>query len=367
MRMAGTEGLYPLTFEPELKEKVWGGRGLASALGKSLPPEEPVGESWEAHGGSVIAGGPLAGRTLDDARRELGAALLGERLAGFGDAPFPLLFKYIDASDWLSVQVHPDDRYAVEHTGHPYGKTEAWCIIRVAPGARLVHGWTRDTAADEVAAAVRENRLEELLEYVPVRAGDVVFVPAGTVHAIGDGIVLAEIQQSSDTTYRLYDWGRMGLDGEPRELHVEESLRTLQYARTERHTIPPLSLVRDGVTRTHLVACRYFALERLESDGAAAEVGTGGGSFALVSALDGPVRLRWDGGELELERGRTALLPAALDVRVGGDAPYGVLRMYVPDLVGDVIEPLRSAGRTMDEIVALGGDARTNDVLAVSR
>ena len=356
-------GLYPLVFEAELKEKIWGGRRLGEALGKELPPgETPIGESWEARGGSVVANGPLGGRTLDDLKAEMGAALVGERVAGMEGEVFPLLFKYIDASEWLSVQVHPDDGYARERLGQPYGKTEAWYIVSAEPGAQLVHGWKEPTTAGAVGEAVRENRLEGLLEYVPVTAGDVVFVPAGTVHAIGGGIVLGEIQQSSDTTYRLYDWGRVGFDGKPRELHLEESLRTLYYGLTTPHKTSPVE-VRDGdVTRRFLTACRHFALESVEG-GVPWELGGDGGSFQFVSPLDGAVRLSWPGGELELGRGRTALVPAGLGgCRVSAGGGYRLLRMWAPDLLSEVVAALRAAGCGAKEITGLGGDLEHNDL-----
>ena len=357
--------LYPLTFRPELKDKVWGGRRLGEVLGKQLPPDVPIGESWEAYGGSVVEDGALAGHSVDELVEEYGERLVGTTIAGLRDKPFPLLFKYIDASEFLSVQVHPDDSYAAEHTGYPYGKTEAWYIVHADPGAKIVHGWKRATTAEEVEAAVRENRLEELLEYVEVSPGDAVFVPAGTVHALGGQIVLGEIQQSSDTTYRLYDWGRMGFDGKPRELHVEESLRTLLYEETREHTVTPLRIEQGGATRTVLLACRYFAAEVLEGS-APLELELDGERFELLSALPGDITLEWDGGSLVLGRGRTALLPAALGSwRASSPEGYKLLRMYPPDLLSDVVRPLREAGYSDEEIVRLGGDARTNDLSPV--
>ena len=360
--MAERNALYPLVFQPEIKDKVWGGRRLGDVLGKALPPDVPIGESWEVHGESVVANGGHTGRTLDQVRADLGSALMGNQPPV---EVFPLLFKYIDASEYLSVQVHPGDAYAREHTGYPYGKTEAWYIVHAEPGSQLVHGWKRPTSAAEVKAAVQENRLEELLAYVSVMPGDVVYVPAGTVHAIGGGIVLGEIQQNSDTTYRLYDWGRMGFDGKPRELHVEDSLKTLYYPHTDGHKIQPAELRDGGVLRRYLVACRYFVLENLEGDGDGVIPPTSS-SFQLISPLAAPVRLVWDGGELELERGRTALLPAGLTgCRVVADGGYRVLRAYVPDLQHDVAVPLREAGVSEERIVALGGDREHNDLVPV--
>ncbi len=343
--------LYPLTFEPELKDKIWGGRRLEEFLGKPLPGDLPVGESWEVHGGSVVASGPYGGRTLDDLRAELGAALVGRVASGHPENIFPLLFKYIDASDVLSVQVHPDDAYAREHEGYPLGKTESWYIVHADAGAKLVHGWKRPTRREEVAEAVRESRLEDLLEYVEVSVGDVVFVPAGTVHAIGGGIVLGEIQENSDITYRLYDWGRVGFDGRPRELHVERSLDVLDYGATPVHRTKPVTHYLDGVTRSFRVGCGYFVMESLEGS-RAARVEGGDSSFRIVSSLEGPVGLSWPGGETRLERGRTAVLPAAL-TEWGldpEDSHYRVLVMYVP------------SGRGADPKLPLGPEASDLEV-----
>ncbi len=363
--MSHTHRLYPLTFRPELKEKVWGGRRLETAVGKDLPPDQPIGESWETHGGSIVEEGPYAGRTLDSLVEELGHKLVGTALSGLHDRPFPLLFKYIDASEFLSVQVHPDDSYAAEHLGYPYGKTEAWYVVSAEPGAQLVHGWKRQTSPAEVEAAVKENRLEELLEYVEVSSGDVVFVPAGLVHAIGGGIVLGEIQQSSDITYRLYDWGRMGLDGKPRELHVDESLRTLNYDVTERHKLASLEVGEGSATRRQLVACRYFVAELVESD-SEWEIHLNGDRFELLSSLRCPVEVEWSGGKIRLDKGRTVLLPAELRrVRVACSEGFQLLRMYPPDLVHDVVQPLREAGHPDEAILALGGGRKNNDLFPV--
>lgn len=363
--MSQSQTLYPLTFEPELKDKIWGGRKLESVLGKELPPDTPIGESWEVHGGSVVATGPYAGRTLDDLVEELGVSLTGSALAGPPGRVFPLLFKYIDASEVLSVQVHPDDEYAQERAHYPYGKTEAWYIIHADPGAQLVHGWRRPANPEQVEVAVQENRLERLLEYIDVSAGDVVFVPAGTVHAIGGGIVLAEIQQSSDITYRLYDWGRVGFDGKPRELHVQESLETLNYDVTRQHKVPSIEIGARGTSRRFLVACRYFAVESLEGS-SPVELSLSGKRFEILSVLDGAAGIAWSGGEVSLAKGRTALLPAGMgDWKLVPDGSCRVLRMYPPDLAREVFEPLARSGCTKDEITPLGGDPKYNDLMEV--
>ena len=217
--------LYPIKLQPVLHVKVWGGRKLAERLNKTMPSTEPYGESWELHGAARVRNGSLRGRSLAELTREYGAELIGQ-----GSDPadgFPLLAKFIDANDWLSIQVHPDDAQARLLEGEPRGKTEAWVVLDADEGAKLVIGLEPGSGREQLADAIQQNRLEDLLVYTEVKSGDVLYVPANTVHALGPGILIYEIQQSSDITYRLYDWGRMGLDGRPRELHIDKGLASL--------------------------------------------------------------------------------------------------------------------------------------------
>ena len=204
--------LYPLLLNPILVERIWGGTRLAGLLGKPLSGAR-IGETWESAAEARVANGPLAGETLGALSRAHGPRLIGTRPRVTEDAPFPLLAKFIDAEAVLSVQVHPDDSYARTQLGEPFGKTEAWYIVAADPGAVIYHG-LRDLAdADAVAGALRRGAIRDHLCAVSVHAGDTLFTPAGTVHAIGAGIILYEIQQYSDATLRLYDWDRVGDDG----------------------------------------------------------------------------------------------------------------------------------------------------------
>jgi mannose-6-phosphate isomerase len=222
--------LTPLVFEPILKERVWGGRLLGSALGRRLPEDEtPYGESWELvdleADQSVVRDGPLAGSTLGALVARLGERLLGH--AALDGGSFPLLIKLIHAASVLSVQVHPDAETARRLGGRP--KSEAWYILEAEPGASLYLGLAQGVDRASFERAMREGRLEELLVPVPARAGDLVPVRPGTVHAIGAGVLLAEVQQPSDTTYRVFDWNRLGLDGKPRTLHEREALESIHF------------------------------------------------------------------------------------------------------------------------------------------
>ncbi len=309
---------YPLQFTPVFKETIWGGRSLETVLGRKIP-DGRVAESWEIaahpHGQTLIANGLLAGQTLTDAQRRWGEALLGSRnRRAVESGKFPLLIKLLDANDWLSVQVHPDDAYGLAHEGE-YGKTEMWVVLHAQPGAELIYGLRRDVTRGQFVQAVDENRVEDVLQRVAVSKGDVVFVPAGTVHALGPGIVVAEVQQNSDTTYRLYDWGRMGADGKPRELHIDRGLEVIDWQQTEPGLVVPqiAPAGQKGVGVEHLAQCPYFQTERILVG--AGRVYTGectGETFEIWALLSGTVRLEWAGGAMDLAGVSWVLLPASL-------------------------------------------------------
>ncbi len=222
-----TGEIYPLTFDPVFRDYIWGGRNLETLFGRRLPPGI-VAESWEISGHpsspTRVNAGPLAGLTLPQVQERLGERLVGVR-SGWATSRgrFPLLVKLLDANRPLSVQVHPPDDYALEHEGD-LGKTEMWYVLHARPGAELIYGLAHETTPTEFRAALEAGELESLLHRLPVRVGDVIFIPTGMLHALLEGIVVAEIQQNSDTTYRVYDWGRVGADGKPRPLHVDKAL-----------------------------------------------------------------------------------------------------------------------------------------------
>ncbi|MCA1553336.1 MAG: class I mannose-6-phosphate isomerase, partial [Chloroflexi bacterium] len=300
--------LYPLLLEPMLHEKVWGGRRLAPVVNKTLKPNATVGESWEVCEESRVTNGAHRGQSVRELLARNASALLGN---GASDEPFPLLFKFIDAQQDLSVQVHPDDALAQQLEGEPYGKTEAWYILHAEPNARLIHGFKRDVDEATVREQLARGTIEELLAYVPVQRGDVVFVPAGTVHAIGSGIVLAEIQQHSDTTYRLYDWNRKDDAGKARELHIDKALQAAELHALHMHKIAPLVLRAANADRWLLVACRPFVLERMDVR-TRADL-TMPVKFQIVSLIEGAAQIAHRGLVVTVEQGQTLLLPAQSD------------------------------------------------------
>jgi mannose-6-phosphate isomerase len=303
--------LYPFLLEPALHVKVWGGRRLESLMHKSLPTDEPYGEAWEVHDSSTIRNGPLAGRSLGEALKTHGAALVGPN---FDPAEgFPLLAKLIDATDWLSVQVHPNDEQARELEGQPRGKSEAWYVLSAEPGAKLVIGVQPGTGRAEVAHAIRNNALNDLLVYTEVLTGNALYMPAGTIHALGPGLLIYEIQQSSDTTYRLYDWGRMGLDGEPRPLHVEKSIAVANL-----ETLPAIKHSADNpLPIVDIVQSPYFhtLLHQLNPrNGPRITLDTEGRCFHILTCIEGEATLEAGDTSLTLSVGQTVLIPASAGI-----------------------------------------------------
>jgi len=292
--------LYPMLLTPTLHVKVWGGRKLDTSLGKYLAGDSPYGESWELHDTSTVANGGYAGHELTKLIQQYGADLIGE---GFDPAEgLPLLVKFIDATQWLSVQVHPNDEQARELEGDPRGKTEAWIMLETEPEAKLVIGVQPGTTRQGMADAIREGTLEDLLTYAEVEAGDVLYMPANTIHAIGPGILLYEVQQSSNVTYRLYDWNRMGLDGKPRDLHIEKGVQVSNIEFVPEITHPEGELVVDG---------EYFQTRRFVFDDEMMEFNTEG-RFHALTCIDGIVTVQHPLESFDLAKGQTALIPAAL-------------------------------------------------------
>ena len=325
--------LYPLRFHPCYFEKVWGGRKLETSLGRQFPPDAPIGESWEVsdhpHGRSVVANGPQAGATLREMIARYGADLLGTRVFATDAETFPLLVKYIDAQDMLSVQVHPDDAYAATHAGEA-GKTEMWYVLSADPGACLIAGLCAGVTAEQFRDALAAGDPAQLLHHMPVKTGDSIFIPSGRIHAIMPGLLVLEIQQSSDTTYRLYDWGRLGLDGKPRELHIEQAMAVANWTDYTPHpgTGPPI--VEGRNRKTVLTRCQYFVVEkydllderRFHSDG---------GSFSILNCVAGSGELHWDGGSETLHFGDSLLLPACItSFALQPDGAASFVLSYVP-------------------------------------
>lgn len=299
--------LYPLTFEPILKERVWGGRKLEGLYGKKLPADSPVGESWEISDRpgdvSVVASGPLAGKDLHALIETFGAELTGT--ARLYRGRFPLLIKILDAREKLSLQVHPPASKAAELGGEP--KTELWYVAEAAPEAELYVGLRRGCTREEFAKRTRDGTVEDCFHRVRVKAGDTMFLPSGRVHALGAGLVIFEIQQNSDTTYRVFDWNRVGLDGKARDLHLRESLESIDFEDFEPSLVWPTGQER----RAALVQDALFKVE-LARLGAGENLTLESGTMQILGIVSGEVRVNAAGADVELTRGQFCLAPASL-------------------------------------------------------
>jgi mannose-6-phosphate isomerase len=355
----------PLFFKPLYKETIWGGSALRTRFRRPPQAGRKVGESWEVSGVggdlSEVAQGPLAGATLGCLAAEAPEALLG-RIDGA--AGFPLLFKIIDARERLSVQVHPDDAQAMEHGWGSNGKTECWYVIDAKEDARIVAGFRDEVTFEEIRRAIETESLDLLLNSVQVKSGDVLFIPAGTVHAIMEGVMLYEVQETSDTTLRLYDWGRAGADGKPRQLHVREALSVIDTRAHDHRPMTPVVVDEKGCVHSYRAACRYFALERYAFHAEADVALPVKQSFRVLTVIKGNVTLDYPAGNTGLSAGTSVLLPAILrDVRASAAADAGFLLSSVPDLEQEIIAPLRKRGVPDASIAALGGFPERNDLL----
>ena len=293
----------PVKLSPVFKDYLWGGTRLKTEFSKQSDMT-PLAESWElsAHkdGQSTVAEGEYAGLTLTAYLDTVGREVLGTNCEKYDY--FPLLIKLIDAKGDLSVQVHPSDEYALEHEGE-YGKTEMWYILDCDEGAALYYGFKEDTTREAYEAAIREGRLTDILNRVPVKRGDVFFIPAGTVHAIGAGILICEIQQNSNTTYRVYDYNRRDKDGNLRPLHVEKALAVSTLTKSEE--LPRIPDVDNAL----LARCDYFSVRRMRFK-SFGELVTYPNSFTALTVTEGNGTLIHDEGEISLSKGDTVFIPA---------------------------------------------------------
>jgi mannose-6-phosphate isomerase len=298
--------LYPLQFKPISKERIWGGTGLRDELGRDLPSAK-IGESWEIscrdHAQSQVTAGPLRGKHLAELVRVFGAKLLGEKIVE-GNS-FPLLLKIIDAREMLSVQVHPDDGYAERYEGSA-GKTEVWYILKAKPGAKIIYGLQPGISQKDFMDALKQGQLAACLNEVEVKPGEIYPIPAGLVHALGKGIMVVELQQNSDLTYRVYDWQRVDEHGQTRPLHVEKALQVIDFGRPLPQPLYPKKDGSDfGVENEHFSLCyQRIASERIMTQSPEA--------FAVLTVVAGKGEIQHQGKVYPLQYGDSLLLPACL-------------------------------------------------------
>ena len=320
--------LYPLTFHPIFKERVWGGRNLERLYEKKLPPNTTIGESWEItdrpEGVSVVANGPLAGKDLRWLMEHHQDELLGPARARGGR--FPLLIKILDAEEKLSLQVHPPPAVAGELGGEP--KTEMWYIADARPGAELYVGLRRGATRAEFERRIQDGTVAECFHRVPVNTGDAMFLPSGRVHAIGAGNVIFEIQQNSDTTYRVFDWNRVGLDGKPRALHIKQSLQCINFEDFEPAPARKVNAAeKDGNIRRCLAKDPLFVVDHVR-DVRDEHREIRSDQLEIIGVLEGQVVVTGGDQEIRLRAGQFCLKPAALrEMKLSGPLPVSYLQI----------------------------------------
>jgi mannose-6-phosphate isomerase len=302
--------LYPLTFQPIFKDRVWGGRKLEQLYGKALPPKTPIGESWEVtdrpEGMSVITNGPLAGRDLHWLMENHAKELLGDSQPCAGR--FPLLVKILDAQEKLSLQVHPPEHKAAELHGDP--KTEMWYVADATPDADLFVGLRRGATREEFERRIQDGSVAECFHRIPVKRGDSMFLPSGRVHALGAGNLIFEIQQNSDTTYRVFDWNRVGLDGEPRELHIPQALASIDFEDFE-PALAPAEWRKAAVGEVRSLAdCDLFTVDllRLKSH---EELWLTGNRVMVLAVTEGQLTVAEERETVGLRPGEFCVVPAS--------------------------------------------------------
>ncbi|CDE81126.1 mannose-6-phosphate isomerase class I [Ruminococcus sp. CAG:353] len=303
--------MYPIKLKPAFKDYLWGGTRLRDDFGKDCDFDK-IAESWELSchkdGNSVVADGEFAGLTLAQYIEKEGKSVLGTNCEKFEN--FPILIKLIDAKDNLSVQVHPNNEYAQRVEGE-YGKTEMWYVVDCDEGASLLYGFKHNITKEEFRERIENNTLLEVTNSVPVKKGDVFFIEAGTLHAIGKGILIAEIQQNSNTTYRIYDYGRVGADGKPRQLHIDKAVDVTNLCPAKPYPqSEPVDM--DGWTKKRLAKCEYFTVDVINVDTSAA-LEADKSSFVNILVLDGGCVLSSEGNDaVELKKGDSVFIPAGL-------------------------------------------------------
>ena len=323
-----SDKLYPLKFKPILKERIWGGTRLRTVLGKNAKMAH-CGESWELSGVSgdisVVANGFLKGNNLQELIEIYMGDLVGDSVYDRFGVEFPVLVKFIDAQDDLSLQVHPDDRLAAERHG-AYGKTEMWYVMEAGRDSNLIVGFNQEMNREKYLQALNEKKLKDIMNFEKLSPGDVFFIPAGRVHAIGKDVLLTEIQQTSDVTYRICDWDRVDASGKPREMHTDLALDAIDYSLHDEYKTRYQKLAQGTA---ELVKCPYFTTNLVCFDRPMEKDYHRLDSFVIYVCTSGACSIRWDADEsLNIRKGDTILLPAVLnEIRLMPTEPTELLEV----------------------------------------
>lgn len=322
--------LYPLIFKPIAREMIWGGDNLRKKYNKDFPGHSRIGESWEvsSYPGylSIVDNGFLEGNNIEELIGIYMGDLVGEKVFDRFGLEFPLLIKLIDAGEVLSVQVHPDDEVAANHH-NARGKTEMWYILEAEPGAELISGFNQNVTPEIFLDKVKSGGLLEILNVEKVSPGDIYFMPAGRVHAIGKGIILAEIQQSSDSTFRIFDWGRRDAEGNYRQLHLEDAMQAIDFNFYNKYKTE----INPKLNSPVLIAdCQYFTTHLLNFNGILKRDYSLVDSFVIYICTNGEFMLEWNDGKMAVKKGDTLLIPASIeDVSLTCSNTSGLLEVYI--------------------------------------
>ncbi|HXZ13248.1 MAG TPA: class I mannose-6-phosphate isomerase [Candidatus Sulfotelmatobacter sp.] len=336
--------LCPTRFDAVFKLRPWGLHSLAPFFPGQTNLAEAVGEAWMTGSECTLANGPFAGAALGDAWPRMPAEWSGTKADH--DAPFPILVKFIFTSQMLSVQVHPPDDYAAarEKAAGGRGKTEMWYAMDAQPGAQVFVGLRPGATREKFQRAIADGTADACLEKIPLHRGEAIFVPAGTVHTIGPGLALCEIQEHSDLTYRVFDYNRRDAQGKPRELHVQKALDVIQFGEQGGGKIEPVRIERGAVSETYFVACRYFATEKWEFSERVAAASSRE-HFDLLIFLEGAGNIEWGKERLGFAPMQVWMIPAALGAyRLAPDSRTALLRTYVPEHLDKFVERLTERG-----------------------
>ena len=322
--------LYPLKFKPIFKDKIWGGRKIKDVLGMDYGMLPNCGEVWLLSGlwdeQSVVANGDFTGDEINDLVETFMGDLVGEDVFDRYGEQFPLLIKIIDANDWLSVQVHPDDELA-EKRDLGNGKTEMWYVMQADPGAELVSGFNAEMNRMKYIRVLKDNAIETVLNHETAVKGDVFYIPAGRIHALGPGIMVAEIQQTSDVTYRIYDWDRIDLAGMRRELHIPQSLDAIDFDPVENYKTP---FTPEHNKTVPIIDTPFFTTNMLQLQGEMAKDYSELDSFVLLMPVEGKFSLQWENGSVFVSAGEVVLIPNVIEkVMVKAPDSCKLLEIYV--------------------------------------
>ena len=306
---------YPYKLKSVYMELVWGGNKFKDILNRKPDNAGNLGESWEVcdhkRGISIVTNGIDAGMNIRDIIARDGENFLGKLPVPAPGNRFPLMVKYIDAGDSLSVHVHPDDEYGMVYNGEP-GKTEMWYIMQADENSEIIAGLTQNTTIEDFEYELNNGDPGKLLHRIKVVAGDSIFIPAGRIHAITKGVFILEIQQNSDSTFRFYDWGRVGLDGKPRELHLKEAFEVSDWHDYEPTMDKPKSSMINGTSSENLAHCQYFTVDKYNLL-TSIDITPGGKSFHIINCVSGKAKILWNDGEETVNYGDTVLIPASME------------------------------------------------------